>query len=420
MLATGMAVETGVAAFDVERFAWVSPDRVEVAGRWFGVRGMRFMRPTLELQGAAGRRPLLALLEHKPWAPEDGALWVAAFPWEGEPIAIEGADLIVAPSLTVALPAPTLPGGKPPKPPKPSEARAEALRERAALERERDAAVEARDAALREREEVVRDSHASVEQRVAAAREHVEADLDQARSEADQLRADVAELEAGHAEVEQQLRARIAQLEAAGTDGSGELDALREQTATLLAERDEARRWAKALQQRARAAIAEREELTQTVEELRAQPESEPEPGPHADELLARALAAEAERDELRRKADQPSPGLASERDALLAEVAELRSRPTAQDTFELERSELIAERNTARRELKELRANYEAAVAERDSARAASASARRPDLTVPRPPSPPSPIALWGTRLLVLGALAVLLVVLLVLLRGA
>ena len=105
-------------------------------------------------------------------------------------------------------------------------------------------------------------------------------------------------------------------------------------------------------------------------------------------------------------------------RDRLDARDDGHRSEPAPPD-FEAERHQLIAERNAARRELKELQASYETAVAERDTARA-SVSARRPDLTVPRPPTPPSPIALWGTRLLALGALAVLLVVLLVLLRGA
>src|SRR5690349_19861939 len=95
--------------FDVERCAWTAPDRLEVAGRWFGVRGWRFVRPTLDLDGPDGRRRLLALLEHKPWAPAEGEPWIAAFAWEGDPADIERAELTVTPNLAVELPAPSIP-----------------------------------------------------------------------------------------------------------------------------------------------------------------------------------------------------------------------------------------------------------------------------------------------------------------------
>ena len=55
-------------AFEVERFTWPSDDRLEVTGRWFGVRGRRFMRPTLHLRVDGRRRRLIAVLDHKPWA----------------------------------------------------------------------------------------------------------------------------------------------------------------------------------------------------------------------------------------------------------------------------------------------------------------------------------------------------------------
>ena len=72
--------------------------RLVVTGRWSGVRGMRFMRPTLVL----GDRQVLALLEHKPWAP-DSDPWVAAFPWDGGEVDRDAMELSVAPSVTVAL-----------------------------------------------------------------------------------------------------------------------------------------------------------------------------------------------------------------------------------------------------------------------------------------------------------------------------
>ena len=66
-------------AFEVERFEWTAPDRLEVAGRWSGLRGHRFLRPTLDLEVSGKRKRMLAILEHKPWAAEEGEQWIAAF-----------------------------------------------------------------------------------------------------------------------------------------------------------------------------------------------------------------------------------------------------------------------------------------------------------------------------------------------------
>lgn len=85
------------AAFELDGIE-VGDGRLLVSGRWSGVRGMRFMRPTLVL----GDRRVLALLEHKPWAP-DRDPWFAAFPWDGAEVDREGMELSVAPSVTVAL-----------------------------------------------------------------------------------------------------------------------------------------------------------------------------------------------------------------------------------------------------------------------------------------------------------------------------
>lgn len=96
----------GSLSFEVERFESRGGDRLMLSGRWFGLRGRRFVRPTLTLGSGDSRQRALAELEHKPWAAEDGELWEAAFPIEldgGDPGSIE---LTVAPDITVALPAP--------------------------------------------------------------------------------------------------------------------------------------------------------------------------------------------------------------------------------------------------------------------------------------------------------------------------
>jgi hypothetical protein len=92
--------------FEVERFEWASDGRLEVVGRWFGLRGHRFLRPTLDVEVAGERRRMLAVLEHKPWAAEDGEEWVAAFAWRGERLKLDDAELTVSPDLAVQLPLP--------------------------------------------------------------------------------------------------------------------------------------------------------------------------------------------------------------------------------------------------------------------------------------------------------------------------
>ena len=108
-MSTPEVVSNGV-TFEVDRFEWVDGDRLEVTGRWYGLRGHRFVRPVLVVQAADEQRRMLAVLDHKPWAAEDGDEWIAAFPWEGEPLELTAAELAVAPSLAVDLPVPRVPG----------------------------------------------------------------------------------------------------------------------------------------------------------------------------------------------------------------------------------------------------------------------------------------------------------------------
>jgi hypothetical protein len=108
------AVEAGAAIFELERFEWTAPDRLELTGVWTGLRARRFIRPTLVLETDAGPRRLLALLEHKPWSADDGADWIAAFAWTGEPAEVVGAHLNVASGVDIELPPPRRASGKRP------------------------------------------------------------------------------------------------------------------------------------------------------------------------------------------------------------------------------------------------------------------------------------------------------------------
>src|SRR3954451_15098309 len=97
-------------AFEVDTFGWTASDRIEVTGRWFGLRGHRFMRPALMVEAGEDRRRLLALLEDKAGGAGGGEPWVAAFAWAGDPEDLDAAELSVAPSLAVELPSLRAPG----------------------------------------------------------------------------------------------------------------------------------------------------------------------------------------------------------------------------------------------------------------------------------------------------------------------
>src|SRR4051794_39670018 len=87
----------GEISFELERFEWTADDRLEVVGRWNGVRGRRISRPTLTVE-AGGRRQRLSgsQVSEEPWS--------ASFPWSGDDIA--GAELEIGRALVVELPPP--------------------------------------------------------------------------------------------------------------------------------------------------------------------------------------------------------------------------------------------------------------------------------------------------------------------------
>src|SRR3954463_16190604 len=84
-------------SFELDGFQWAGEERLEVSGRWFGVRGRRFVRPTLTLRAGGRRRRRIAGPEHKPWAAVEEVAWIAAFAWRGAREDIPAARLEVAP-----------------------------------------------------------------------------------------------------------------------------------------------------------------------------------------------------------------------------------------------------------------------------------------------------------------------------------
>jgi hypothetical protein len=102
----------GGASFELERLE-LERGRLVISGWWFGVRGLRFVRPALVVKG----RQVLATLEHKPWATGSDGAWTAAFPWkEGTDLDVAAVTLVVAPSVEVPLDRDAVDAEVPPSP----------------------------------------------------------------------------------------------------------------------------------------------------------------------------------------------------------------------------------------------------------------------------------------------------------------
>ena len=88
-------------SFELERFEWTADDRLEVVGRWNGIRGRRIARPALTVD-SGGRRRRVSGSQVSDGEPDEP--WRASFDWDGGDIA--GAELEIGRSLVVELPPP--------------------------------------------------------------------------------------------------------------------------------------------------------------------------------------------------------------------------------------------------------------------------------------------------------------------------
>ncbi len=254
-----MAQRAGV-SFEVDRLE-LEDDRLIVSGFWTGVRGLRFVRPTLVSED----RRILATLEHKPWAPSADAAWTAAFPWDGEAVDADRLTLAVSSQVSVPLgaaaadrsaAAATLPGIEA-APPELEEllderealrrrlaeaeaarlaaererhalqdaalAQDEAARRRAAAERDRDRALQQLDEAIAAREAAVRTRARMqvVHDEAIEAREVAQAQLAQARAEREEANVQRDEVLLAYRSLRLQVQGELAGQDRAANDDPG-------------------------------------------------------------------------------------------------------------------------------------------------------------------------------------------------------
>ncbi len=336
---------SGDISFELERFEWASPDRLEVEGRWHGVR-RRLAGATLVVEVDGQRRRLKALGDVDAGSPER---WVAAFPWEGEMPRLPGAELEVGRGIVVDLPRPrrSKARGAATTPAEPIPATTRDAREATPGREEADrllavltaaradadeavaraVAAEAEATVLRERAEAAEAKLGSIDASATQARaDELEAELEAMRDRAaSELEAVQARAEAAATELEAvQARAEAAKIELAAERGranavEAELETVRERAETAEWEFE-------AVRERADAAGAElaalRGRSDEAEEELAA--------------LEARARAAEAEAAALRSGGDEADiePAFAPDLERLRTEL----------QTVERERMELRAQ----------------------------------------------------------------------------
>ena len=91
---------TAQASFTLLRFEWTPPDRLDVAGTWFGVENGDLSNATLILYGSRSVHRL------EPVQGVSGHMrnWSAVFSWRGDPESVERAELVLGSALVVELP----------------------------------------------------------------------------------------------------------------------------------------------------------------------------------------------------------------------------------------------------------------------------------------------------------------------------
>ena len=93
--------------FELARFAWEAPDRLELSGKFIGLPDVPPDDPILVVNGVGGTHRLPVVSDSLSGPPEDGGRWDAVFAWQEAPVAFEGAKLEFGSDIVVELPEPS-------------------------------------------------------------------------------------------------------------------------------------------------------------------------------------------------------------------------------------------------------------------------------------------------------------------------
>ena len=404
--------EVGDVAFELERFGWSEPGRLEVVGRWSGLEGRRLGRPVLTVEAGGHRRRLTGLPGGQL---AGGAEWRATFACDDDPDAITGVVLEVGRRLVVDLPPPR----------KRRRAKADQSLERLHEERlrreaaeaslaERDAELvslrEEADAALAEREneaEALRSELTAAQEALAAA----EQERERLAGELERVTADLGirdqELTTAHEELRRatvEAEERLAAERAATTEVREKLATAREEAeSTITAEAEETERLRVELEaareETERTLEAERAETAKLREDLATQADGDDSEAAAAKRMYER-IARELERERAAARS------LRRELDAVQAQTAEHRRATSAAAANGV--TEDVPAATPAARLMASRRSDVSRAAAHQRAEAARAAAAQRV------PHGHRSPAAVWAIRGAALVFVAALLVALL------
>lgn len=102
--------------FELERFVWTAPDRLELAGRFLGLGDAPLGAPGLAVPDGDSTHWLPVLADESGSPPVDKERWCVTFCWQEAPVAFNRAELHLGPETVVELPGPDmdLPAGSRP------------------------------------------------------------------------------------------------------------------------------------------------------------------------------------------------------------------------------------------------------------------------------------------------------------------
>jgi hypothetical protein len=94
------------ATFELERFEWGAPDRLELAGTFAGLHDVPPDDAALVVRGGGLTHRLAVDPASVSGPPEDGRRWEATFAWREAPVPFDAAELSLGDRLVVELPQP--------------------------------------------------------------------------------------------------------------------------------------------------------------------------------------------------------------------------------------------------------------------------------------------------------------------------
>jgi hypothetical protein len=209
--------------FDLERFEWNAPDRLEVSGQFHGLQEPPD-EPVLIVNGGGTAHRLHAAADT---VPTDGEPWRAEFVWDGAPVGVESAVLELGPDIVIELPAPGA-GPAPSLDVRHPDADAEPATPPAAA---RDVAMQAQLLAAEQETEELRAALERAEAELARARTDLESERSGRAADAERFRDGLAQVQASAEQalseqtaVAEGLQQRLSTVEDAGAE-AGEMRA---------------------------------------------------------------------------------------------------------------------------------------------------------------------------------------------------